>query len=138
MLQFYLLSILLNCVAGFILISNKTPQAENESLETKTPELFKDKTFKLVIGIMCCFSALVKLLTSFPGAVPILGDLIPSVAGLLGGASLLIEYYITQSPSEAKLNPKLETIFIANKKYIGILCILSALLHFLFPKVILL
>jgi hypothetical protein len=87
---------------------------------------------------MCCFSALVKLLTSFPGAVPILGDLIPSVAGLLGGASLLIEYYITQSPSEAKLNPKLETIFIANKKYIGILCILSALLHFLFPKVILL
>lgn len=138
MLQFYLLSILLNCVAGFILISNKTPQAENESLETKTPDLFKDKTFKLVIGIMCCFSALVKLLTSFPGAVPILGDLIPSVAGLLGGVSLLIEYYITQSPSEAKLNPKLETIFIANKKYIGILCILSALLHFLFPKVILL
>lgn len=136
MLQFYLLSILLNCVAGFILISNKTPQAENESLETKS--ILKDKTFKLVIGIMCCFSALVKLLTSFPGAVPILGDLIPSVAGLLGGASLLIEYYITQSPSEAKLNPKLETIFIANKKYIGILCILSALLHFLFPKVILL
>ena len=35
---------------------------------------------------------------------------------LRGGASLLIEYYITQSPSEAKLNPKLETIFIANKK----------------------
>ena len=136
MLQFYFLSILLNFIAGYILFTNKTSQTENESLETKS--IFKDKTFKLVIGILCCFTALVKLLTSFPGAVPILGDLIPSVAGLLGGASLLIEYYITQSPSEAKLNPKLETIFIANKKYIGILCILSALLHFLFPKVILL
>ena len=138
MLQFYFLSILLNCIAGFILIANKNSKTGNESSDTKMPEIFKDKTFKLVIGIMCCFSALVKLLTSFPGAVPILGDLIPSVAGLLGGVALLIEYYLAQSPSEAKLNPKLETIFIANKKYIGILCILSALLHFLFPKVILL
>ena len=138
MLQFYFLSILLNFIAGYILFTNKTPQTENEILETKTPALFKDKTFKLVIGILCCFTALVKLLTSFPGAVPILGDLIPSVAGILGGGSLLIEYYISQSPTETKLNPKLETIFIANKKYIGILCILSAFLHFLFPKVILL
>ncbi len=138
MLQFYFLSILLNCVAGFILISNKTPQTENESLETKIPDLFKDQTFKLVIGIMTCFTALIKLLTSFPGAVPILGDLIPSIAGFLGGIAILLDYYITHSPSEVKLNQKLETIFIANKKYIGILCILSALLHFLFPKVILL
>ena len=136
MLQFYFLSILLNFIAGFILFTNKTSQTENESLETKS--IFKDKTFKLVIGILCCFTALVKLLTSFPGAIPLLGDLLPSVAGILGGGSLLIEYYISQSPTETKLNPKLETIFIANKKYIGILCILSAFLHFLFPKVILL
>ena len=136
MLQFYFLSILLNFIAGFILFTNKTSQTENESLETKS--IFKDKTFKLVIGILCCFTALVKLLTSFPGAVPLLGDLIPSVAGILGGGALLIEYYISQSPTETKLNPKIETIFIANKKYLGILCILSAFLHFLFPKVILL
>ena len=136
MLQFYFLSILLNFIAGFILYTNKTSQTENESLETKS--IFKDKTFKLIIGILCCFTALVKLLTSFPGAVPLLGDLIPSVAGILGGGALLIEYYISQSPTETKLNPKIETIFIANKKYLGILCILSAFLHFLFPKVILL
>lgn len=136
MLQFYFLSILLNFIAGYILFTNKTSQTENESLETKS--IFKDKTFKLVIGILCCFTALVKLLTSFPGAVPLLGDLIPSVAGILGGVALLIEYYLAQTPTETKLNPKLETIFIANKKYIGILCILSAVLHFLFPKVILL
>ena len=136
MLQFYFLSILLNFIAVYILFTNNTPQAENVGLDTKS--IFKDKTFKLVIGILCCFTALVKLLTSFPGAVPILGDLIPSVAGILGGGSLLIEYYISQSPSDTKLNPKLETIFIANKKYIGILCILSAFLHFLLPKVILL
>ena len=136
MLQFYFLSILLNFIAGFILFTNKTSQTENESLETKS--IFKDKTFKLIIGILCCFTALVKLLTSFPGAVPLLGDLIPSIAGILGGGALLIEYYISQSPTETKLNPKIETIFIANKKYIGIICILSAVLHFLFPKVILL
>lgn len=136
MLQFYFLSILLNFIAGFILYTNKTSQTENESLETKS--IFKDKTFKLIIGILCCFTALVKLLTSFPGAVPLLGDLIPSIAGILGGGALLIEYYISQSPTETKLNPKIETIFIANKKYLGILCILSAFLHFLFPKVILL
>ena len=138
MLQFYFLSILLNCIAGVILIANKNSKTGNESSDTKMPEIFKDKTFKLVIAIMCCFTALVKLLTSFPGAMPIIGDLIPSVAGALGGIALLVEYYLSQSPTETKLNPKLETIFIANKKYIGIICILSAVLHFLFPKVILL
>jgi hypothetical protein len=137
MLQFYFLSILLNLLTGLTLIFNSYSDKSQDSLKN-VPEFFTNKTFKLIIGIMCCFTALVKLLTSFPGAVPVLGDLIPSVMGFLGGVALLIEYYISQSPTETKLNPKMESIFITNKKYIGVLCILSALLHFLFPKVILL
>ena len=138
MLQFYFLSVLLNCLAGLILVLNKSSQTESNKLIEKTPELFSNKTFRLVIGILCCFTALIKLLSSFPGAIPIIGDLIPSVAGVLGGVALLVDYYLAQSPSETKLDPRLEIIFVNNKKYIGILCILSALLHFLFPKVILL
>lgn len=138
MLQFYFLSVLLNCLAGLILVLNKSSQTESNKLIEKAPELFSNKTFRLVIGILCCFTALIKLLSSFPGAIPIIGDLIPSVAGVLGGVALLVDYYLAQSPSETKLDPKLEIIFVNNKKYIGILCILSALLHFLFPKVILL
>ena len=138
MLQFYFLSVLLNCLAGLILVLNKSSQTESNKLIEKAPELFSNKTFRLVIGILCCFTALIKLLSSFPGAIPIIGDLIPSVAGVLGGVALLVDYYLAQSPSETKLDPRLEIIFVKNKKYIGILCILSALLHFLFPKVILL
>lgn len=138
MLQFYFLSVLLNCLAGLILVLNKSSQTESNKLIEKAPELFSNKTFRLVIGILCCFTALIKLLSSFPGAIPIIGDLIPSVAGVLGGVALLVDYYLAQSPSETKLDPRLEIIFVNNKKYIGILCILSALLHFLFPKVILL
>ena len=91
-----------------------------------------------LIGILCCFTALIKLLSSFPGAVPIIGDLLPSVAGLLGGISLLIDYYKHTSRSDSSMNPKFELLFIQNKKYIGIICILSAILHFLFPRVIIL
>lgn len=137
MLQFYFLSILLNCLAGLTLIFNSYSEKAQDSLKN-VPEFFTNNTFKLIIGILCCFTALIKLLSSFPGAVPIIGDLLPSVAGLLGGLSLLIDYYKHTSRSDSSMNPKFELLFIQNKKYIGIICILSAILHFLFPRVIIL
>lgn len=137
MLQFYFLSILLNSLTGLTLIFNSYSDKAQDSLKN-VPEFFTNKTFKLIIGILCCFTALIKLLTSFPGSILIMGDLLPAIVGILGGIALLINYYLNNSPSETKLNPKLESVFVTNKKYIGILCILSALLHFLFPRVIIL
>lgn len=137
MLQFYFLSILLNSLTGLTLIFNSYSDKAQDSLKN-VPEFFTNKTFKLIIGILCCFTALIKLLTSFPGSILIMGDLLPAIVGVLGGIALLIDYYLNNSPSETKLNPKLESVFVTNKKYIGILCILSALLHFLFPRVIIL
>ncbi len=137
MLQFYFLSILLNTLAGLTLIFNSYSDKAQDSLKN-VPDFFTNNTFKLVIGILCSFTALIKLLTAFPGSILIMGDLLPAVTGVLGGVALLIDFYMNNSPSETKLNPKLETIFIANKKYIGVLCVLSALLHFLFPRVIIL
>lgn len=137
MLQFYFLSILLNSLTGLTLIFNSYTEKSQDSLKN-VPDFFTNKTFKLVIGILCCFTALIKLLTSFPGSILIMGDLLPAVVGVLGGIAVLFDYYMNNSPSETKLNPKLETIFVTNKKYIGVLCVLSALLHFLFPRVIIL
>lgn len=137
MLQFYFLSILLNSLTGLTLIFNSYSDKAQDSLKN-VPEFFTNKTFKLIIGILCCFTALIKLLTSFPGSILIMGDLLPAIVGILGGIAILIDYYLNNSPSETKLNPKLESVFVTNKKYIGILCILSALLHFLFPRVIIL
>lgn len=143
MLQFYFLSVLLNCIAGLVLALGKGSTATLESVDSpiqskNSPDIFENRTFKLVIGILTCFTAIIKLLSAFPGSVPVIGDLIPAAAGLLGGAALLIDYYLGQESVESKLNPKLENLFIANKKYIGILCIVAALLHFLFPKVVIL
>jgi hypothetical protein len=137
MLQFYFLSILLNSLTGLTLIFNSYTEKSQDSLKN-VPDFFTNNTFKLVIGILCCFTALIKLLTSFPGSILIMGDLLPAVVGVLGGIAVLFDYYMNNSPSETKLNPKLETIFVTNKKYIGVLCVLSALLHFLFPRVIIL
>lgn len=134
MLQFYFLSICLNSIAGLILILNKTQESQAENINN----IANNYTFKLIIGILCCFTGFIKLLTSFPGSIPIIGDLLPSVVGVLGGIALLIDYYVNNPHSQSKINPKLETIFITNKKYIGIICFLSALLHFLFPRVIIL
>lgn len=137
MLQFYFLSILLNTLTGLTLVFNSYSDKTKDSLKN-VPDFFTNNTFKLVIGILCCFTALIKLLTSFPGSILIMGDLLPAVVGVLGGIAVLIDYYMNNSPSETKLNPKLETVFITNKKYIGIICVFSALLHFLFPRVIIL
>lgn len=135
MLQFYFLSILLNTLTGLTLIFNSYSGQSQNTLKN-VPDFFTNNTFKLITGILCSFVALIKLLTSFPGAIPILGDLIPAIAGIVGGISLLIDYYVNNSPTETSLNPKIETFFVVNKKYIGVICVFSALLHFLFPKIV--
>ena len=82
MLQFYFLSILLNCLAGLTLIFNSYSEKAQDSLKN-VPEFFTNNTFKLIIGILCCFTALIKLLSSFL----ILFDM--SILLILSGISIL-------------------------------------------------
>lgn len=94
-----------------------------------------DKLFQLVLGILTIFVAVIKFLSPING-LPFVGDLVPSIAGLLGGAAILLEYYVEKGSADLELPPFFQMIFVDYQKYIGIGCMVVAVIHFIVPKVL--
>jgi hypothetical protein len=166
MLQFYFLSIMLNMMTGLIILyghdlcQDTTTVVTSEKFETKDDtgkekdvkknipdlslKLFSDngfvnnRTFRLVLGILTIFVGFMKLLSVVSDGTPIVGDLFPALAGLSGGVTLVVEYYRTQTTPALPIRPFLRHFFVTGRRYIGIVCLVAALLHFLLPQVILL
>ncbi len=135
MLQFYFLSILLNAVAGAVIIFGDKDFADHES-EGKLPPLAMDDTFRLVLGILVAVVGFFKLLTPVRGDVPVIGDLLPALAGLASGAFFLIEFYRARSTIDQNtLHPFMQQL-VASSRYIGIASMVAAVFHFLFPTVL--
>lgn len=135
MLQFYFLSILLNAVTGLVLLFANQNQQE-ESGSHMVPEVAYDETFRLVLGILTGIVGFFKLLTVVRGDVPVLGDLFAAVAGMAAGFMLLYEFYRTRSTVKEESVHPVVMRFISSKRYVGIIAIVSAAAHFLFPTVL--
>lgn len=161
MAQFYFLSILLNIIAGLILVYgnalSKNAGSDSDGLSevadgfgaegevaghaAPSPVTFAsldNKIFRLVVGVLSVFVGLMKLLSVFRNDIPIVGDLFPALAGMVAGASLLFDYYSSQAVGAADLPAPLQVVLVDSKKYLGIACIVVAVLHFVFPQVVLL
>lgn len=95
-----------------------------------------DKTFRLVVGILAALTGLMKLLSPIQYDIAIIGDLIPSLAGLVAGAVLLLDWYQENSEVELTLPEPLQNVYEGGRKYLGIFCIIAAVLHFIFPRVL--
>ena len=107
-------------------------KSKKSTVQEKVSETFSSfdgRSFRLVVGVLCAFVGIMKLLSVFRNDVPV-------VAGLCGGASLLLDYYSDSSSLELNLPSFVESIFVDSKKYIGIACLISGLLHFVFPQVL--
>lgn len=114
--------------------SDKKSSSKNNFLTLGT--FFDDATFRLVVAILSALVGVMKLLSTIQNDVPIIGDLIPSVAGIAGAFALLIEYYSRKSDVGFSLPSFVTTIFVGGRKYLGVLCILAGALHFIFPRVL--
>ncbi len=124
-MQFYFLSVFLNLLVGVSLTFSSF----------KITELFpgKEKQFKIVVGIAAAFTGLMKfILVTEPGFV-IIGDFIPAVVGIVGGVCYLIDGLNEKNEQTITMNPFFETLFVKGKKYVGIVCIAVAAIHFIFP-----
>ncbi|GHU68230.1 hypothetical protein FACS189447_10710 [Spirochaetia bacterium] len=134
MIQFYFLSIFLNVLTGYILISND----DADPLEIRPGFSLKDETVKLILGILSMVTGVLKLLSAIEGDLPVLGDIIPAVSGFFAGFILLIEYYRYHENKDSEEGENFSLMLIHNKKIVGYIAIAAAILHFLFPKVLLL
>ncbi len=165
MLQFYFLSVLMNIMAGLILVyatnffEEETPasnlNSENSSEEEFSSDdfvdtglssgessfstkgtFFDDLTFRLVVAVLSGLVGLMKLLSTVQNDIPVIGDLIPAFAGFSACAALLLEYYAKKSVTAPVFPSFAETLFVDGRKYIGVFCILAGVLHFIFPRVL--
>jgi hypothetical protein len=141
MIQFYFLSILLNGLTGYLLVFDRDEKGPDIDVEDGEKFQFSihNGTFRLILGILTMVVGLLKLLSAVKGDVPVVGDLIPALAGLLAGFVLVFAYYRGRSTVEAEgKSARLEEIVSKNEKWVGIFAMVAAGLHFLFPSVLLL
>jgi hypothetical protein len=129
MVQFYFLSILLNGLTGYILsFGGDKP----ETLENGFRFSLNSGAFRLILGILISITGLLKLLS--PVDIPIIGDLLPALLGLAAGFILLFEYYRERATVDSEKAARFEASVERYKKWLGFGLLISAALHFLFPK----
>ncbi|MCR4712933.1 MAG: hypothetical protein K5751_00975 [Treponemataceae bacterium] len=128
-MQFYFLSVFFNMLVGLSLTFSGF----------KFAELFpgKEKIVKMVIGIAAVFVGVMKFAFVVQPDYVVVGDLLPAVVGIAGGICYIIEC-MNSNPDEPtkpkiQMKPFFENLFIKGKKYIGIVCIVTAVIHFIFP-----
>ncbi|MCR5219235.1 hypothetical protein [Treponema sp.] len=159
MVQFYLLSVVFNIIAALVLVYGKNfadsavkkadevpddsiideedsdvfDLSDSEKKENTMIPGLDNGTFRLVLGILCAFVGLIKLVSAYRG-IPVLGDLLPSIAGILAGGSMLVEYYYISCIEPELIPDSVRAVFIDSRRYIGIACFVIALLHFIMPS----
>jgi hypothetical protein len=136
MIQFYFLSVLLNAAAGFVLFSN-SGEGERSAIEDEIHFSLQNETFRLILGVLCAITGLLKLLSPVEGDIPVIGDLVPAVAGLAAGFVLLFDYYHGRSFIEEG-DGKMKAVITVNRRWIGFAVMAASVLHFFVPGVLLL
>ncbi len=132
MIQFYLLSILLNIVSGYALTQDNELRP---GVMAGIRELLQDETVRLILGVLTMVVGFFKILSCTRGDVPVIGDLLPALGGLAAGFSLLFDFYKARSGIKNENAERMEMVFIKNRRWIGYGAMVSAFLHFLFPAV---
>lgn len=130
MLPFYYVSVTTNLVMGLILVFS----AKNkEEFKIKYPFL-QDPTFLLVLIIFSGIAAVFKLLSPVAGNYPIIGDIIPALAGLLG-CIVFFNQWSTETENQIAL-PAFLTAITEFERPIGFFCVAAGVIHLLFSQVI--
>jgi hypothetical protein len=126
-IQVYFLSILCNALTGFVLLSDGLERSN------VSKDLFKNPSFRLCLGLAALIIGCLKLLSPVPGNYPVVGDILPSLGGLLAGGSLIYEFYKAHSTVSSPTSEGISNFISLRKNIIGIAAIGTAFLHFLLP-----
>lgn len=91
MIQFYLVSVILNIVGGYSLCPDAS--ATRGSSFDGVRAFLRERTTRVVVGILAAVTGAFKLLNAVRGDIPVVGDFLPAMAGLAVGSTLLLERF---------------------------------------------
>jgi hypothetical protein len=135
MYQIYLLSVLTNVLAGVALsVGGMDEKLHLSSVFNR--ELMQNDGFRLGLGIVTFVVGFFKLLSVSEGDVPVVGDILPAISGLVLGLILLLQYYRGRSNVSSPFVDTIDNIFGKNSAVFGTVGILIGVLHFLLHRIL--
>ena len=134
MVQFYVLSILVNLLGGLLLagevISKKTTSFDFCN------KILKSELYTLIFAIIAAVVGFFKIISPFGTNIYIIGDLLPAIASFTIAVYFFCKYLLEK---KAVLEGTLGSIDLFIEKYkaiIGIACIIIGFMHFLFANIL--
>lgn len=138
--QFYLLSIFANILAGLTLAGDFL--GDRITFLSSFKQLRENRNAQITIGAVTLIIGAIKLFLGSPGeTVLIAGDLLPALTGIALGGILLAEAFRAEVEKQSGKMEKVKKISKAVLSYrvpVGIAGVVIALVHFLFPWIVIL
>ena len=132
MVQFYVLSVLVNLLGGFLLAG------EVLSKKVSTSDLYnkviKSEFYTLTFAIIAGIAGIFKIISVLEGNIPVIGDLLPAVASFVLALHFFCKYLLEKKGLLEGLFGTIDLCIDKFKIIIGLACIVIAILHFLFPR----
>jgi hypothetical protein len=134
MLQFYLLSVVANALAGTALLMATQGQ--------KTPnlrEFFQRQYVRLSVGGVAIAVGVLKIFVRAPfDTVPVAGDLLPALMGIAIGLALLAESWTGRGQQAADVQQKVSNLANFYRLPLGFAALAVSVVHFLVPGAVIL
>ena len=137
MAQFYLLSIVSTILAGLALSGDYL--GSRLAFLATFRSWMEHRGVAIGLGVATAVVGILKLFVRSPGeTIPVAGDLLPALAGMALGAALFFEASLRRpSATESKVDRYAKAV-LSYRVPLGLAGIAVALLHFLFPGVVIL
>ncbi len=137
MAQFYFLSVATLLVGGMLaasgFISRRVPALIGVA------EIAEHQSVVMTVGILAALVGVVKFFVRAPGdTVPVAGDLLPAVTGIVLGVVLIISVATRGPATEEDFSRPPKRSIVTYRDPIGLAAMVVGLLHFLFPGAVIL
>lgn len=136
MFQLYLLTVLTNILAGLALASGfLTERFERFSEYT---DFMVNPVYRIVLAGVSILIGIINLFTSYPGDIAVIGDLLPSLAGIITGVLLVTEFITSRkTEDEDKATEIAEKVGAFSGPYltiVGVSSVVIGILHAVLNK----
>jgi hypothetical protein len=137
MAQLYLLSVLTNMIAGLTLAGDFI--GEEVPFLSSFKNLRGSRGAQIAVAITVAIVGVLTFFVRAPGdTVPVAGDLLPSLTGVVQGIILLVESFRARIELAAPRSGKLSSALITYRVPVGIAGAAIGIAHFLFPAAVIL
>ncbi len=136
MFQLYLLTVLTNVLAGLALATGfLTERFERFSEYT---DFMGNAVYRIVLAVLSLLIGIINLFPTYSGDMAVLGELFPSLAGIVTGILLITEYISSRKREDesktAELAEKVEKFSGPYLTIVGIASVIIGILHAILPK----